>query len=32
VQMPLVLGFSRGHMHHVPHGTFAMRIAYQHAA
>ena len=31
VQMPLVLGFHRGHMHHPPHLTFAIRIAHQHA-
>jgi hypothetical protein len=29
--MPLVLGVHRGHMHHTPHVTFAMRIADQHA-
>src|SRR5215470_13802439 len=30
-QMPPILGFHRGHMHHAPHVTFTLLIAHQHA-
>ena len=31
VQMALILGLHRGHLHHLPHLTFTVRIAEHHA-